>query len=69
MRKVGNLMNLFINSPSYFTREFGVIDEIYKMCSVISRGIDITLYTDRSDTRGIVTVIAPGHETKNGGWK
>ena len=62
-------MHLFINSPSYFTREFGVIDEIYKMCSVISRGIDITLYTDSIDTIGIVPVIAPEQETKNGGWK
>lgn len=39
-------MNLFINSPSYYTQEYGVIDEIYRMCAYISENIDIRLYTE-----------------------
>lgn len=60
------MVNLFINSPAYYTREYGVIDEIYNMCSVISRGIDITLYTDALDTIGIVPIIAPTKELQSG---
>ena len=52
-------MNLFINSPAYFTQEQGVIDEIYKFCTFISRNIDISLYTDCIDTIGITPIIAP----------
>lgn len=62
-------MNLFINSPAYYTREHGVIDEIYKLCAKISREIDITRYTDELDTIGIVPVIAPEDERKNGKFK
>ena len=43
-------MNLFINSPSYYTQEYGVIDEIYRMCAYISENIDIRLYTECLDT-------------------
>lgn len=60
------MVNLFINSPAYYTREYGVIDEIYNMCAVISRGIDITLYTDALDTIGIVPIIAPTKELQSG---
>ena len=60
------LVNLFINSPAYYTREYGVIDEIYDMCAMISHGIDITLYTDALDTIGIVPIIAPTQELQSG---
>lgn len=52
-------MNLFINSPAYYTQEYGVIDEIYWFCSKISKGIDIKKYTSCIDTIGIVPIIAP----------
>ena len=62
-------MNLFINSPSYYTQENGVIDDIYQLCRVISRNIDITLYTDALDTIGITPIIAPIQILESGKWK
>lgn len=52
-------MNLFINSPSYYTEEYGVMGDIYNLCKLISDRIDITLYTDALDTIGITPIIAP----------
>lgn len=52
-------MNLFINSPAYFTQEQGVIDEIYNLCKAISCNINILLYTSSLDTIGITPIIAP----------
>ena len=52
-------MNLFINSPSYYTEEYGVMDDIYNLCKLISDRIDITLYTHALDTIGITPIIAP----------
>lgn len=52
-------MNLFINSPTYYTQKHGVDDDIYKFCSFISRNIDVTKYTEYLDTIGIVPIIAP----------
>lgn len=52
-------MNLFINSPSYYTAEYGVCDEIYQMCSLLSKKIDIKKYTNSIDTIGITPIIAP----------
>ena len=52
-------MNLFINSPVYYTQEYGIVDEVYKMCLDISKCIDIKLYTDSIDTIGITPIIAP----------
>ena len=34
-------MELNINSPSYFTKQYGVIDEIYSMCRGISKHVEI----------------------------
>ena len=62
-------MNLFINSPAYYTRENGVIDDIYQLCRMISRNIDITLYTDALDTIGITPIIAPTQILESGKWK
>ena len=52
-------MNFYINSPSYYTQEFGIIDEIYHLCRMISKNIDITLYTDALDTIGMTPIVAP----------
>ena len=62
-------VNLFINSPAYYTRENGVIDDIYQLCRMISRNIDITLYTDALDTIGITPIIAPTQILESGKWK
>ncbi len=62
-------MNLFINSPSYYTQENGVIEEIYQLCRLISINIDVTLYTDVLDTIGITPIIAPTQILESGKWK
>ena len=62
-------MNLFINSPAYYTQENGVIDDIYQLCRMISLNIDITLYTDALDTIGITPIIAPTQILESGKWK
>ena len=62
-------MNLFINSPSYYTEENGVVDDIYQMCRAISLNIDVTLYTDALDTIGITPIIAPTQIIENEKWE
>lgn len=62
-------MNLFINSPCYYTQEFGIIDDIYHLCRTISKNIDITLYTEVLDTIGITPIIAPKNLLDMGKWK
>ena len=62
-------MNLFINSPSYYTEENGVVDDIYQMCRAISLNIDVTLYTDVLDTIGITPIIAPAQIIENEKWE
>ena len=62
-------MNLFLNSPSHYTQEFGVIDELYMMCQYISQNIDVRNYTDCLDTIGIVPMIAPAEIIDETGWK
>lgn len=52
-------MNLFINTPNYYTSEYGIDDEVYRLCNFISRNIDIRKYTKAIDTIGIVPIIAP----------
>ncbi len=62
-------MNLFINSPAYYTNRHGVCDEIYKMCSLISQNIDVTKYTDYLDTIGILPLVAPKNILASGNYK
>lgn len=62
-------MNLFINSPSYYTQINGVCDEIYQMCLVISKNIDVTKYTTALDSIGITPIIVPEAILENGKWK
>ena len=52
-------MNIFINSPSYYTQNFGVDDEVYKLCSYIAKNMNITKYTSSIDTFAITPIIAP----------
>lgn len=62
-------MSLFINSPSHYTEEFGVDDEIYKMCSLIIHNIQVSSYTDVLDTIGITPMIAPISILESCDWK
>ena len=52
-------MELNINSPSYFTREYGVIDEIYDMCKEIRYWVKDKSYSPIVDIVGIVPIVAP----------
>jgi len=62
-------MNLFLNSPSHYTQEFGVIEEVYVMCQYISQNVDVRKYTDCLDTIGIVPMIAPPEIIAETEWK
>ena len=52
-------MELNINSPSYFTSQYGVIDEIYDMCREIRYWVKDKHYSPVVDIVGIVPIVAP----------
>ena len=62
-------MNFRINSPAYYTQIHGIDDEIYKMCLVLSKNIDVTRYTAELDSIAITPIVAPIEETNDGKWK
>ena len=55
-------MNLYINSPSYYSQIHGIDDEIYIMCRLLEKNVDIKKYTSLLDTVGITPIIAPSFE-------
>lgn len=55
-------MNLNINSPSYYSQIHGIDDEIYKMCRLLEKNIDIKKYTSLLDIVGITPIVAPSFE-------
>lgn len=59
-------MGLNINSPSYFTTVYGVIDEVYQMCHNITKNIDLSKYTNTFDSIGITPIIAPDEKINKG---
>lgn len=52
-------MELNINSPAYYTAQYGVIDEIYTMCRGLSAFVKEKHYSDFVDIVGITPIIAP----------
>lgn len=52
-------MDLNINSPSYYTQEHGVEDDIYWMCRDLSAYVKEKKYSDAINIIGIVPIIAP----------
>ena len=62
-------MSLFINSPSYYSRIFGIDAEIYQMCRLIEKNIDLKKYTDQLDSIGITPIVAPSAEIGSCEWK
>ncbi len=62
-------MELNINSPAYYTNIYGIDDEIYWMCKELSQYTKNKEYSKIINTVGIVPVIAPKEELKNGLWK
>lgn len=61
-------MNFFINSPAYYTNRHGVVTDIYNLCDYISKNIDVTNYTNKLDTIGIVPIIVPRQEIYGDQW-
>ncbi len=62
-------MELNINSPAYYTREFGVEDEIYWFCRKLSYYVKEKNYSDVIKIIGLVPIIAPKKEIEKGLWK
>ncbi len=62
-------MDLNINSPAYYTQQFGVEDEIYWFCQEISNFVKEKKYSDVVTTIGLVPIIAPKEELEKGLWK
>lgn len=52
-------MELNINSPVYYTTEYGVIDEIYRMCEEIRYWVKDKSYSPIVDIVGIIPIIVP----------
>lgn len=62
-------MQLNINSPAYYSNQYGVDDEIYLMCREISRFMNDKNYSEKIDTVGIVPIIAPKELIQKGLWQ
>lgn len=59
-------MDLNINSPSYYTREYGVEDDIYWMCRDLSAYVKEKKYSDVINIIGIVPIVAPASVLEKG---
>ena len=55
--------------PAYYTREYGVIDELYKMCKEISESVRNKEYSDLIKIIGITPIIAPKTKIRSGLFK
>lgn len=62
-------MELNINSPSYYTRQYGVIDDIYWMCREMAAYVRDKKYSDFVDIVGVTPVVAPKSVIEEGFWK
>ncbi len=62
-------MDLNINSPMYYTREFGVMDEIYDMCKDIRNMAKGKSYSSVINIVGITPIIAPYDVLSSGLFK
>lgn len=59
-------MEININSPQYYTNEFGIDDDIYNLCQDIHEYFKNKCYSESIDIVGIIPIIAP-KETINKG--
>lgn len=62
-------MELNINSPAYYTQNYGVIDEIYWLCRDLSLFLKDKQYSDFINIIGITPIIAPDSILKKGLFK
>ena len=52
-------MDFNINSPAYFTQQYGIDDDVYKLCRDLSKYVKNTKYSDVYDIVGLVPIIEP----------
>lgn len=52
-------MELNINSPAYFTQEYGVEDEIYWLCRELSKFVKDKKYSEVVNIIGVTPIVAP----------
>ena len=52
-------MDFNINSPAYFTQQYGVDDDIYKLCRTISSHVKHIKYSEIYDIIGLVPIVEP----------
>ena len=62
-------MELNINSPAYFTKYYGVDDDIYKYCRELHDYFKTKEYSKTLSVIGITPVIAPKEVYDQGLWK
>ena len=59
-------MKLNINSPQYYSKIYGIDDEVYWMCRDLSQYVIDKEYSQIVDTVGILPIIAPKEITNKG---
>jgi len=62
-------MSIYINSPSYYTQIYGIDDNVYKVCRLLEKSIDVKNYTPLLDTIGITPIVAPTSDICDGKWQ
>ena len=67
--KDGKNMELNINSPAYYSKEYGVCDDIYRLCRDISEYVREKKYSEIIKSVGIVPIIAPYEILQSGLFK
>ena len=62
-------MQLNVNSPAYYTQQFGVVDEIYNMCKELRIFFKDKTYSPEINTIGIIPIVAPKDLIEKGHYK
>lgn len=62
-------MELNINSPAYFSRQYGVDDEVYRYCQNLHEFFKDKEYSETLSIIGIIPIIAPKELYEQGMWK
>jgi hypothetical protein len=62
-------MELNINSPLYYTNQYGVIDDVYWMCREMAAYVRDKQYSNFVDIVGITPVVAPKRAIEEGQWR
>ena len=62
-------MELNINSPAYFSQQYGVDDDVYRFCQKAYLFFKGKEYSDVLHVVGIIPVVAPQEKYDSGKWK